>query len=115
MRFAGAVLLGLLGAATALATVVLHQVWWGLLLSLAATVAVLVGVPRGWLSRLPFALGWAGLVAWVAPQRPEGDYVIGSNTAGYALLGLALVVLLFAVVTLPRPRRVTPGDGRDGS
>ena len=69
----------------------------------------------GWLTRLPFALGWVGLVAWVTPQRPEGDYLIGSNTAGYLLLGFALLVLLFAVGTLPRPRRGAPGEVGDDS
>jgi hypothetical protein len=113
VRFAGAALLVVGGAATALATVLLHQVWWGLLLSVAATVAALVALGRGWLTRLPFALGWVGLAAAVTPQRPEGDYLVGSNTSGYLLLGFALLVLLFAVVTLPRPRRGTPGDVGD--
>ncbi len=115
MRLAGAALLVVAGAATALATVALHQVWWGFLLSIVATAAALVGVGRGWLTRLPFALGWVGLVAVVTPQRPEGDYLVGSNNSGYVLLGFALVVLLFAVATLPRPRRVTPDDAGDGS
>jgi len=115
MRFAGAALLFLVGAAAALATVVLHQVWWGFLLAVAATVVALVSLPRGWLTRLSFALGWVGLVAWVTPRRPEGDYLIGSNTSGYLLLGFALLVLMLAVATLPRPRRVPPVEVGDDS
>ena len=113
MRLAGAALLVVAGAATALATVLLHQVWWGFLLSIAATVTALVAVGRGWLTRLPFALGWVGVVAVATPQRPEGDYLVGSNTSGYLLLGFALLVLLFAVATLPHPRRGTPDDVGD--
>lgn len=115
MRFAGAALLFLVGATAALATVVLHQIWWGFLLAAAATVVALASLPRGWLTRLPFALGWVGLVAWVTPRRPEGDYLIGSNTSGYLLLGFALLVLLFAVGTLPSPRRVASSAVGDDS
>ncbi len=108
MRVAGAVVLLVAGAATALATTAVHQHWWGLLLGAVATVVTLVAVGRGWLTRFPFALGWIGFVAWVAPARPEGDYAISSNAQGYALLVLGLVVLVFALVTLPRPGRRSP-------
>ena len=112
MRWAGALLLVAAGAATALGAVVLHPLWWGFLLAVAATVAALVALGGGWLTRLPFAVGFVAVVAWTAPQRDEGDYVISSDLAGYALLGFALLVLVFAVGTLPRPRRVRP-DRRD--
>jgi hypothetical protein len=115
MRFAGAVLLVAAGAATALATVLLHPLWWGLALSIAATLATLWALPRGWLTRLPFALGWVALVAWMSPQRDEGDFVISSDSAGYALLGFSLVVLVVAVATLPRPRWVRSGADAEAS
>jgi hypothetical protein len=115
MRIASAVLLAVAGAATALATVLLHPLWWGFLLSAAATLAALLALGRGWLTRLPFALGWVALVAWMAPQRSEGDFVVSSDAAGYALLALALLVLVFAVVTLPRPRRVRADTDGDAS
>ena len=70
-----------------------------------ATVAALVGLPRGWLTRLPFALGWVGTVFLLSRRRSEGDYLVSSNTPGYLLLGLGLAVLLFALATLPPPRR----------
>lgn len=105
MRFAVAVVLFVAGAVTALATTAVHQLWWGLVLGVAATVAALVALSPGWLTRLPFGLGWTGFVAWVAPSRPEGDYAISSNAQGYALLASALVALVFSLVTLPRPGR----------
>jgi hypothetical protein len=62
-------------------------------------------VGAGWSTRLAFGLGWVGFVAWVAPERAEGDFAIGSDPAGYGVLALALVVLIFSVASLPRPRR----------
>ena len=103
MRPLAAVLLLGLGAGTGLASVAVHEIWWGMLLIVPATAAALLGLPPGWWSRLPFALGWTGLVASVVTPRPEGDYAIGQGPAGYALLGLALVVLVFGLATLPRP------------
>lgn len=108
MKVAGAVALLLAGAATALATVAVHQFWWGLVLGAAATTAALVAVGRGWWTRLPFGVGWAALVAWVAPTRAEGDFVISGNTQGLTLLAVAFVVLSVSVATLPRPGRGAP-------
>lgn len=100
----------LAGAVTALATVAVHQRWWGLLLGAVATGLALVALAPGWSTRLPFGLGWATLVGWVSPPRPEGDYVISSNPQGYALLVVALLVLVLSVATLPRRRRGSPAE-----
>lgn len=105
MRILVAVLLLMAGAVTALATVALHTYGWGFLLGALATLAALFAVGAGWWTRLPFGLGWVGFVAWVAPTRAEGDFAISSNLAGYGLLALALAVLVYSLVTLPRPRR----------
>ena len=110
-----ALLLLLLGAATALATVAVHQAWWGVLLGLAATLTALRALGRGWTTRLPYGLGWAAMVAWLAPRRPEGDYVISSDLAGYAVVALAAAVLVVSVATLPRPGRTTAGPEGAGS
>lgn len=110
LRALRALALLLVGAATAVAAVALHQKWWGLALGLAATFATLAALPPGWSGRVAFAVGWTGLVTLVVPQRSEGDYLVPGNLAGYLLIGAALVVLLAALVTLPRPRRVPPGD-----
>ena len=108
MRFAAAALLLVVGAVTGLAAVALHEIWWGFLLAAVATVAVMLAIGPGWLTRLPFALGWVALVAWMTPRRDEGDYVVSSDVAGYALLGFGWLVLMFALVTLRGRRRGTP-------
>jgi hypothetical protein len=114
MRFATAALLLVAGAATGLAAVALHEIWWGFLLAVAATVAAMLAIAPGVLTRLPFALGWVALVGWMTPRRDEGDYVVSSDLAGYALLGFGWLVLMFALVTLRRGRRGT-AVGQPGS
>ncbi len=104
LRIAAAPVLLLVGAATAAATVVAHELWWGLPLAAAALLASFVWIGRGWLTRLPLALGFVAVVLLGVSTRPEGDYLIASSTPGYLLLLLALVVLVAAVITLPRPR-----------
>ena len=111
MRLLAALVLLVLGVGTGLASVALHEFWWGLLLGVVATLATLVWLPPGWWSRLPFALAWAGLVGSVISPRPEGDYAIRQDLPGYVLLGIAVLALGFAVATLPRPgsrRRSAP-------
>jgi hypothetical protein len=97
----------LAGIGTAVGTVAVYQWWWGLLLGTAASLLVLVAAPPGWATRLPLALGFDGTVALLAVPRGEGDYLVASTWSGYAVLGLAFVVLLVAIATLPRPTAVT--------
>lgn len=103
MRFLVAAGLLVTGAVTGLAAVAVHERAWGLPLALVATAAALVALPAGWWSRLSFALGWTGLVGWLTVPRPEGDYAISQDAAGYTLVGAALVVLVVGLATLPRP------------
>jgi hypothetical protein len=100
----------LAGVAAGVASVAVHQWWWGLLLAAAAALLVVVAAPPGWATRLPFALGFAGAVGLLAVPRGEGDYLVAATGAGYAVLGLALVVLMVAIATLPRPGRGDPGQ-----
>jgi len=93
----------LAGIALGVLTVAVYQWWWGLLLGAAATLAVALATPAGWGTRLPFALGFDGVAALMAVPRGEGDYLLTSSAAGYAVLGLALVVLMLAIATLPKP------------
>jgi hypothetical protein len=93
-----------LGIGVALCTVLLHGYAWGLALGLAATVTTLVALPGGWWARLPFALGWTALLAFVTPARPEGDYLVASDVDGYLLLLAGILVLAAGFVGI-RPRR----------
>lgn len=94
-----------LGAAVAVATVALHQLTWGLLLGVAASAAAVVALPPRWSTRPPFALAYAAVLAAASQTRPEGDYLVPAGTAGYVLLGLALVLLVVSVATQSRPPR----------
>lgn len=96
----------LLGAVTGIASVALHQWWWGLLLGVVAPGVSLIALPAGWWARLPFALGWVAMVGYLTSPRPEGDFVIPDGTAGYVLLVAAVAFLVSGLVTLPR--RGTP-------
>ena len=49
-RIAIAVLFLVGGAVVGVCAVALHNYWWGLLLGVAATVALLVAIPGGWSS-----------------------------------------------------------------
>lgn len=115
LRVLEALLIGLLGAATAVAAVAAHELWWGLPLTAATLAAVLVWVGPGWLTRLPLALGFVVVVLVAVPRRPEGDYLVSSDTRGYLFLLLTLLTLLAAVVTLPRPRRAPVAETVGGS
>jgi hypothetical protein len=95
----------LAGIAVGVAAVAVHQLWWGLLLAIAAALLAVVATPAGWATRLPFALGFDTAVALLALPRGEGDYLVSSSVDGYAVVGLALAVLMIAVSTLPRPGR----------
>jgi disulfide bond formation protein DsbB len=103
-----AALLALLGAGSGIAAALLHQRWWGLALGLLAGVAVTVAVPAGWSRRVSWTAGWLVAVGLAASRRPEGDYVVPGNAAGYALLIASLVLAVVAMVTVPSPRKGGP-------
>ncbi|MDN4172413.1 hypothetical protein QWY28_05625 [Nocardioides sp. SOB77] len=107
---AAAVACAALGLAVAVATVALHQLWWGLLLGAAAAVAAVLALPARWSTRPPFAVAYAAGLAAVLQERPEGDFVVPAGGAGYLLLGLALVLLVVSFATLPRPGRAAPAS-----
>lgn len=113
-RLLGAVVLLAAGAATSVAAVVTHHLWWGLPLTAAGLAAAQVAVGRGWLTRLPLAVGFAAGVGVAASTRAEGDFLIGGDVRGWLLLAVTFLVVVVAVATLPRPgRRVPqPGTGR---
>jgi hypothetical protein len=87
------------------ATVAVYQWWWGLLLAVTASLLTVLAAPAGWATRLPFALGFAGVVVLLALPRGAGDYLVASTGPGYAVLATAVVVVGIAIATLPRPGR----------
>ena len=105
MRFVAAVALLLAGAATAIATVALHQLVWGFALAVVATSMTVFALPPGWWRRLAFVVGFDAMLGWLTVPRSEGDYLISQNWQGYAVLGFGMVLLVVGVSTLPRPAR----------
>lgn len=102
------------GGAVGLGAVLLHGYWWGLLLGVAATVALLVALPAGASTRLAFSLGWVAVLWRATTERTEGDYLVSSDARGYTLLVFAMVVLAAGFVGLARrPRRDGDSGGVD--
>lgn len=104
-----------LGAVVGLATVVLHQTWGLLALAAVACLAVLVALPPAWWSRPAFVAGFGLLVLRALLPRPEGDFLVAADPAGYALLGLTLGLVVTGVASTPRPgsrRGARPRSGR---
>ncbi|MGZ4776852.1 MAG: DUF6113 family protein [Oryzihumus sp.] len=97
----------LLGATVALASVADHRfaagaLPWGLLLAITASAGAAWRLRS---SRYPrtatsYGAGWLVLFSLVVLGRPEGDYAIASDLAGYAMMALALVVVALAVSPL---------------
>ena len=99
------------GLATGIGTIAVHQSWWWLALALAATAAMLLVAPPGLWTRVPFAVGYAGMVGLASVPRAEGDYLLGSNVEGYVVLGTAFAVLVTALATLRRPGQSPTEEG----
>jgi len=95
----------LLGAVVGLSSAALHQHWWGFALAVAATGTTAYALPPGWWARIPFAVGWAAMVGYLAMPRDEGDYVVAGDVPGYLLLGCAVVLAVGAMVTIQPLRR----------
>lgn len=98
----------LLGAVVSLAAIAEHRsrLPFGLLLGLAVSFGV-----AGWLltGRRPrttatYAAGWLAMLAAVASGRPEGDFVLANDPAGFAVLGSGLVMVLLGLVSFPVAR-----------
>lgn len=102
-----------LGLGAGLASVMVHQWWWGLTVALGAVGATLVALPGGWWRRLPFALGWSGAVAVLAGERAEGDYLVSTDTNGWLLLIAAGVVVVAGMIGLLSPRAAVRNSADD--
>jgi hypothetical protein len=98
------------GIGTAVGSVAVYQLTIPFVVAVLASLALVLVTPRGWVSRLPFGVGYALTVGALSAARGEGDYLVTSSARGYAVLGLALVVLMLAVTTLPRPGARESGE-----
>ena len=114
LRLLAAVAWLVLGLVVGTCAALLSSLWWGLLLGGATTVALAVAARPGWGSRVPLAVGWAVAVLRLALRRPEGDYVVGSDTGGYVLLALGLSLVVAALVTVPLRDRGAVAESASG-
>lgn len=93
--------LGLLSAAAA---VLLHQLWWGMLLGVVVSGLLWWALPPRWWARLAFSLGWLAVAAAASVPLGAGDYLVPANVLGYAFL-IWSVILVIASVVFPGRRR----------
>lgn len=112
LRVPVAVLALAAGVVVGAASTFVHGLRLGLVLALVAALAGVLALPPGWWSRLPFALGWLAVVFYFAQPRPEGDYLVASDTSGYLLLACGMVIVAFAIITV-RPERARPAPAED--
>ena len=113
LRHAGALLLGVLVgvAATAVHRVTALGLPTGLLLAVVASLAAAWHLRTGVVPRsaAAYCLGWVLVIGVVVAGRPEGDYAVAGDLAGYALMGTGLVLVVLGVASLATPGKVDPG------
>lgn len=102
MRLLGGVVAGLLlGLVVGVAAIAVHPWWWGLLLAVTASSAMLLALPRG-VSRIAYAAAWAIVVALAATPRPTGGYAVAGDVAGYVMILWAVLMVVVATATVAR-------------
>jgi hypothetical protein len=92
-----------LGVTTGLSTMILHSHWWGLVLGLMTTAALLRAIPSRWF-RAWCVVGWGSVLVTFVPARPEGDFLVSGNAQGLGLIGGGVAVLLIGLVSGAPPR-----------
>jgi hypothetical protein len=97
------------GAAVALAAVLVHRSVFplGLLLALATTFAVpwwLLGSARP-RTAASYVVGWLAELGLVIDGRPEGDYALAGDLEGYTMLGGGFLLLVVGIVSIAGRRR----------
>lgn len=101
-RWLGAAALLVIGFLTGIASVAVHRSWWGWLLALLASVALLHALAAGLSRRGAAMIGWILAIGVVLLGRPEGDYAIAVDLPGLGLLAVAFGLMVYALATLPR-------------
>ncbi len=112
----------LVGAAVALASVVVHRVDVhdlpaGLLLALVTTFAVAWTLWQTEERRLAtsYAAGWLLAFGAVLAGRPEGDFAVAGDPTGYLLTAAALAVVVIGISSLAGRRSGRRPPRRAGS
>lgn len=100
-----AVMAALIGAATAIAALAVHRsgpAW--LVLAVAASVAVAWGLRSTGTPRLgaAYCVGWLVVLGFALAGRPEGDYVLAGDTAGYVMMATGFVLVVLGITSLGR-------------
>ena len=116
MRVVGHLLALLLGVGVGLGSTLVHRVSWlglplGLVLAVGASLATAWHLRGGVVPRLAcsYCLGWAVLLGQAVRGRPEGDFAVAGDLAGYTLMGAGLVLVALGVASLiAGPRRPSP-------
>ena len=102
-----AVVAALIGAATAVAALAVHRSGpAGLALAVAASVAVAWGLRSTGTPRLgaAYCVGWLVVLGFALAGRPEGDYVLAGDTAGYVMMATGFALVVLGITSLGRGR-----------
>lgn len=95
------------GSLVALAVVLVHRSGaLAVLLAAAASVATALWLLRGPRPALAagYGVGWVALLGLVVAGRPEGDWAVGGDPAGYVVMGTGLLLLVLGAAGLPGRR-----------
>lgn len=105
-RATGCLLLGML---VVLCATSVHRTWYGLPLGVATSVVLLLALRPGW-TRTLYAVGWLGGGLALVGERGEGDTWFLADLPAYTMMGVAFVMVVVALATLPvRPHLSSAG------
>lgn len=102
MRWLLAVGSAVVGLLAGVASVLIHAHVWGLGLALVTVILTAVALGQG-PARLTFAAAWGAVVLRGSLQRPEGDFLVASNPAGWTLIAAAFALFIWGLVGVRGP------------
>jgi hypothetical protein len=113
LRLGLGLMLLIVGAATGLGAVAEYARWWGLALAVSASLLTVYAAPAGW-PRCGYVVGWLVPLGLAQLGRPEGDWALVADVPGYLLLLVGVLLLTYAVATVPPPRRNAARSPQNG-
>lgn len=99
------------GAATAVAAIAVHRagpVWLGLAVAVSLGVAWALRSTETPRLGAAYCLGWLVVLGVALAGRPEGDYVLAGDVAGYVMMGTGFALVVLGITSLGRGQ-VRPG------